>query len=246
VRRARIGVPLVVSVHGGDVLYTAPRHGERTVRPAFAAADLVLANSAGIEARARALGAERTRVVHLGTDLPATPAAGAESNTVVTVGHLVGRKRHEDVLRALPPGVRYLVIGDGPERARLEALARDLGADAEFTGQLEHAEALRRARRCAVFAMPSTEEAFGVAYVEAMAAGLPAVGRRGEPGPEEIARLGGGMLLAGGDAESLRAALRRALDEREALGAQARDTVARHFTWRACGAATVAAYESVL
>ena len=43
--------------------------------------------------------------------------------------------------------------------------------------------------------LPSTEEAFGVAYVEAMAAGLPAVGLAGEDGPEEIAALGEGMLL---------------------------------------------------
>jgi glycosyltransferase involved in cell wall biosynthesis len=244
VRRARIGAPLVVSVHGGDVLYTAPRHGERTVRPTFERAALVLANSAGIEARARALGARVSETLHLGTDLPAALTAGAEPRTIVTVGHLVARKRHEDVLRALPPGARYLVIGDGPERPRLEALARELGADAEFTGQLAPDEALRRARRAAVFAMPSTEEAFGVAYVEAMAGGLPAVGRAGEPGPEEIAALGDGLLLA--TPAGLRATLERALADREALGAAARATVAEHFTWERCGAATVAAYERVL
>ena len=43
--------------------------------------------------------------------------------------------------------------------------------------------------------MPSTEEAFGVAYVEAMAAGIPAIGCRGEPGPEEIAAAGDGFML---------------------------------------------------
>jgi teichuronic acid biosynthesis glycosyltransferase TuaC len=204
----------------------------------------VLANSAGIEARARALGARVSETLHLGTDLPAAPTAGAEPRTIVTVGHLVARKRHEDVLRALPAGARYLVIGDGPERPRLEALARELGADAEFTGQLHPDEALRRARRAAVFAMPSTEEAFGVAYVEAMAGGLPAVGRAGEPGPEEIAALGDGLLLA--TPENLRTTLERALAEREELGAAARATVAEHFTWERCGAATVAAYERVL
>ena len=43
--------------------------------------------------------------------------------------------------------------------------------------------------------MPSIEEAFGVAYIEAMAAGIPAVGCAGEPGPEEIAAAGGGIEL---------------------------------------------------
>ena len=52
--------------------------------------------------------------------------------------------------------------------------------------------------------MPSTEEAFGTAYIEAMAAGVPAIGCRGEPGPEEIAAAGGGFLLVPpGDIERL-------------------------------------------
>ena len=52
--------------------------------------------------------------------------------------------------------------------------------------------------------MPSTEEAFGVAYVEAMAGGVPAIGCRGEPGPEEIAAAGDGIVLVPpGDIERL-------------------------------------------
>jgi teichuronic acid biosynthesis glycosyltransferase TuaC len=234
----RGSTPLVVSVHGGDVFFTAPRYGDERVRRVFERATLVLANSAGIEAQARALGAPRTRVVHLGTDVP-EPEPAHEPNTVVTVGHLVARKRHDAVIAALRelPGWRYVIVGDGPERSRLERLARGLGV--EFTGQLPHAEALARARRCAVFAMPSTEEAFGVAYVEAMAGGLPAIGRAGEPGPEEIAALGGGMHLVGDD--GLAAAIAAADD-----GAAARATALRHFTWEACGRATVQAYEDAL
>jgi len=243
VRRARLELPLVVSVHGGDVFWTAPRFGDATVRRTFEAASLVIANSAGIEQRTRELGAARTRVVHLGTDVPAEVRCD-EPRTVVTVSHLIERKRHEDVLRALPGDCRYLIIGDGPERSRLEQLTAELGVDADFTGQLAHAEALRRARRCAVFAMPSTREAFGVAYVEAMAAALPAIGRRGEPGPEEIAALGPGMLLSDGD--DLGAVLADALERRVELGAQARALTERHFTWDACGAATIDAYASVL
>ena len=60
------------------------------------------------------------------------------------------------------------------------------------------------AQRCTLFVMPSTDEAFGVAYVEAMAAGLPAIGCRGEPGPEEIAAAGDGFVLVPpGDIERL-------------------------------------------
>jgi glycosyltransferase involved in cell wall biosynthesis len=234
--------PLVVSVHGGDVYFTAPRYGEQRVRTVFERSALVLANSAGVLDRAAALGARDARVVHLGSDVP-EPEPEHEPTTLVTVGHLVARKRHADVLRALVelPEHRYLIIGEGPERATLERLAADLGVAGrvELTGQLEPAQALARARRCAVFVMPSTDEAFGVAYVEAMAAGLPAVGRRGEAGPEEIAAGGPGMHLAG--PHDLATTIRGATD-----GAQARETVRRHFTWEACGRATVAAYEEAL
>ncbi len=237
--------PLVVSVHGGDVYYTA-LHWPEPVRRALGAARVVLANSAGTAQRARAFGAAEPRVVHLGTDVPDGITRGARPRTVVTVGHVIARKRHADVLRAIATldGVRYLVIGDGPERAALERLARDLDVDAEFTGQLEQGEALRRARECAVFAMPSTDEAFGVAYVEAMAGGVPAIGARGEPGPEEIG--GDGMrLVEPGDIGALAGAI-GALLEDEAAGAAARATVERGFTWEACGRATVAAYEEAL
>jgi glycosyltransferase involved in cell wall biosynthesis len=249
-------VPLVVSVHGGDVFHTAPGSaaGERAVRHALTRARLVLANSAGTAAHARALGARTQRVVHLGTDLPGSAGEPFDRPTIVTVAHLDPRKRHTDVLRALwllrerHPRVHYLVIGDGPQRGTLEALARELGlADRlELAGQLPHAQALALARRAHVFAMPSVDEAFGVAYVEAMAGGLPAIAARGEPGPEEIAALGDGMsLVAPGEVEALAHRLDALLGDahhRREAGRQARETVERHFTWAACGTATVAAY----
>jgi glycosyltransferase involved in cell wall biosynthesis len=263
VLRARTGLPLVTSLHGGDVLWTTARvpGGREAVERVLARSRLVLANSAGIEALAREHGAQDTRVVHLGTDLPPRsdpPASSgpgaAQTPLIVTVGHLVARKRHADVLEALAalPGVRYLVIGDGPERAALARRAAALRVDdrVEFAGQLAPEEALRRARDAWVFVMVSTQEAFGVAYIEAMAAGIPAVGCLGEPGPEEIAAAGGGIeLVAPRSPQALTDCLRRLLGdraERLRLGAAARATVEREFTWERCGEQTVRAYEDAL
>ena len=248
VRRAGLTQPLVVSVHGGDVFYTS--HRWPTVPPVFAAARLVLANSAGIADGVRGLGAADVRVVHLGTDLPAE-TGGGDGQTIVTLAHLVERKGHADVLRALArlPDVRYEVIGDGPERARLETLARELGVAGRvrFHGQLEHTRALEAMRRGDVFVMPSWDEAFGVAYVEAMAAGLPAIACSGEPGPADIAGLGSGMsLVPPRDSAALADAISGALAHRAELGEQARETVRAHFTWEQTGRATVAAYEDAL
>jgi glycosyltransferase involved in cell wall biosynthesis len=96
--------------------------------------------------------------------------------------------------------------------------------------------------------MPGIEEPFGVAFVEAMAAGLPAIGTRGEGGPEDIAAAGEGMLLVPPDdhralADTIAGVFR---DGAEALGRAARATVERNFTWERCGRATVEAYEAAL
>jgi teichuronic acid biosynthesis glycosyltransferase TuaC len=103
VRRSGAGTPFVVSVHGGDVFHTEPgsRAGAEAVRAALGRSRLVLANSAGIEQRCRVLGAPATRVVRLGTDLPADRAQPYEHPTIVTTGHVIARKRHADVVRAV-------------------------------------------------------------------------------------------------------------------------------------------------
>jgi teichuronic acid biosynthesis glycosyltransferase TuaC len=278
VRRARLRTPMIVSVHGGDVLYTAKRgqEGADAVEHGLQAAALVLANSHGTAELARAHGAGATRVVHLGTDLPSAQhpaererreggvrirgpaAARAGTQSLVTVAHLVARKRHADVLRALAvlsprhPTLRYSVIGDGPERIALEGLAIRLGVAerVDFHGQLPPEQAVEQARRCTLFVMPSTEEAFGVAYIEAMAAGVPAIGCRGEPGPEEIAAAGDGFLLVPpGDIERLTQRIDELLSDPHRLreaGQRARATVAANFTWERCGEQTLAAYEHVL
>jgi glycosyltransferase involved in cell wall biosynthesis len=262
VRRAAADAPLVVSVHGGDVLAVPRRsaYARRTVARSLAHARLVLANSAGTEARCRALGARCTTVVHLGTDLPDPPAPRAADAppTLVTVGHLVARKRHADVLHALArlaprhPDLRYVVVGDGPEREPLRALAARLGVTdrVELRGQLPPAAARAVARSAELFVLPSVDEAFGVAYVEAMAGGVPAIGCAGEDGPEEIAAQGGGLLrVPPRDPAALAAAIGQLLDDapaRAALGAEARATVERAFTWPGCGRATAAAYARAL
>ena len=98
--------------------------------------------------------------------------------------------------------------------------------------------------------MPSTEEAFGVAYIEAMAGGVPAIGCRGEPGPEEIAAAGDGFVLVPpGDIERLTQRIDELLSDPQRLreaSIRARETVAANFTWKRCGEQTLAAYEHAL
>ncbi len=146
----------------------------------------------------------------------------------------------------------YVIVGDGPERSALEALATSLGvADrVAFRGRLAPDDAVATARRASLFVLPSIDEAFGVAYVEAMAAGVPAIGCRGEDGPEEIAAAGGGIeLVTPRNPKTLAATVDALLSDRARIArlrASARETVLGSFTWERCGHQTVAAYEEVL
>jgi glycosyltransferase involved in cell wall biosynthesis len=256
VRRAAPAAPLVVSVHGGDVLGA---HADApAVRAGMEHARLVLANSAGTACRCRERGARDTRVVHLGAPVPASPSPAPATPLLVSVGNLIARKRHRDLIEAVARlrdrfgQLRCAIAGDGPERGALQALAaaRGVADRVSFRGRLEPAAAAAFAGSGTLFVMPSVAEAFGVAYVEAMAAGVPAIGSRGEDGPEEIAAAGPGMtLVAPGDPAALAETIAGLLDDPaglERLRAGARATVERSFTWSRCGQATVSAYEDVL
>jgi phosphatidylinositol alpha-1,6-mannosyltransferase len=110
---------------------------------------------------------------------------------LLTVGRLAAAeayKGHDRVLRALPsllarwPGLQYVVAGDGDDRPRLEAVARELGVDGRvrLAGAVPRAELPGLYRLADAFAMPSTGEGFGIAFLEAMACGVPALGLEGD------------------------------------------------------------------
>jgi glycosyltransferase involved in cell wall biosynthesis len=255
------GLPLVISVHGGDVLgpeLSDPGARARVGGVLERAAGVLCNSRATLDAAAALAGRrDHMRVVHLGAEAPEAAGARRAEPTVATLGHVIARKRHGDVLRAVRlarrehPELRWLVIGDGPELPRLRALAADLGMDdaVEWAGQLAPRRALEELARCHLMALPSVDEAFGVAYVEALACGVPAIGCLGEGGPEEIAAAGDGMLLVPpGDVEALAAAITGALEPQRLLelSAAARATARDSFSWESCGRATVAAYEEAL
>jgi teichuronic acid biosynthesis glycosyltransferase TuaC len=251
-----------VSAHGGD-MFRVPntRLGRRAVQVALGHADLVIANSTWAQHRCEELagGPLASEVVHLGATVAggaegaAAAGAGGRRLRLVTVAHLQERKHHHVVLGALaclpePERPDYLIIGEGEQRARLETLTGELGLTERvtFAGQLPNEQAVARVAACDLLVMPSVEEPFGVAYVEAMAAGVPAIGSRGEGGPQDIVAAGPGMLLVDSDDAAELAALIRRLGadrpELERLGRAARATALVHFTWERCGARTVAAY----
>ena len=106
------------------------------------------------------------------------------TSDILFVGRLI-REKHVDVLvdavgilRQTIPGIRCLVIGDGPERKKLEEKvdAMELQDNIVFTGFFkQYSEVIAHMKSSRVFVLPSTREGFGISALEALAAGLPVV-----------------------------------------------------------------------
>jgi glycosyltransferase involved in cell wall biosynthesis len=103
---------------------------------------------------------------------------------ILTVGRLSASERYKGIdellglfpqLRIRLPGLKYLIVGDGDDRTRLEAKALALGVseDVAFTGHISDAEKIEYYRTADLFVMLSRGEGFGIVYLEALACGLP-------------------------------------------------------------------------
>ncbi len=134
----------------------------------------------------RLAGDREITVLPIGIDsgeIDSIPPAAARSD-LIFAGRLI-REKHVDllvdavgVLRQTVPGIRCLVIGDGPERTSLEEKVRsmDLSENVLFTGFLPRSEeVIAHMKSSQVFVLPSTREGFGISALEALASGLPVV-----------------------------------------------------------------------
>jgi len=180
---------------------------------------------------------DHRRIVELAAAQPAFMPAGPY---IAAAGRLMPNKNFPLLLRAYAlaaPQARLVILGEGPERNALEALAVSLGiADRVYMpGFIANPFAL--VARAEAYAMPSNAEGFPNGLVEAMACGVPVVATNCASGPSEIlasrsrdAISGGidvdaGALVPTDDVQAFAAALGRVLTEphRSACGARARD-----------------------
>lgn len=189
--------------------------------------------------------AEKVEIIHNGVD-PAVfaprAAAGVElppgARTIGVVAVLREEKDHRTLLRAVRmvvdeiPEAHLLVVGDGPLRGELEALARRLGiaGNVTFAGSRPDVAALLPALDVAV--LSSTTECFPMAVLEAMASGVPVVGTAVGGVPEMIEDGATGYLVPPRQPRAMADALVKVLRDpaRDAMGRAARDRVRAEFT----------------
>jgi glycosyltransferase involved in cell wall biosynthesis len=137
---------------------------------------------------------------------PATKPAG--EFTVLCVCRFYARKRVALLLRAAHllrrqlPELRVRVVGGGPEADSLLRLWRELRLESVVTwvGEVPRNELAREYNRADVFCLPSVQEGFGIAFLEAMAAGKPIVAARAAAVPEVVRQ---GVLVEPDNAEAL-------------------------------------------
>jgi glycosyltransferase involved in cell wall biosynthesis len=252
VLRVLRGVPFIVSLRGGDVpgFEWAPeaRRYHRLTAPVlkwiWRRADAVVANSEGLrELALRSTPELPVAMIPNGVELPdPLPSVAATAQPrLLTMGRLTQQKGIDVLFRALTR-LRDLdfaldIAGDGPDRALLEQMARDLGlADrVRFLGWVAREEIPETFGRAAAFVLASRIEGMPNVVLEAMAYGRPVVCTR-VYGCEELVVEGvTGLKVDIEDEAQLAAALRTVLSDaglRARMGVASRARVEAHFTWR--------------
>jgi glycosyltransferase involved in cell wall biosynthesis len=153
--------------------------------------------------------------------------------TLGFAGRLMAAKALEVGLEALVrvPEVALVVVGDGPERARLERLAAELGVGdrVRFLGARSRGDVLKTLRAVDAAVLPSRWENFPHLVVEALAVGTPVIASAVGGVPELVHDGENGLLVPAGDAGALAAAIRRVVTDealRSRLAAAAAPSVA--------------------
>lgn len=182
-----LDVPFSIKARGSDIHVWGARPGiAGQIVAAGMAADGLLAVSAALKADMAALGMpqEAIRVHHTGIDLErfrpadrkaAKAALGVSGPLLVSAGGLLERKGQDLAIAALAelPGATLILVGDGPDRARLEGLAK--GASVRFLGNRPHAELPALLAAADVMVLPTVSEGLANVWVEALACGTPVV-----------------------------------------------------------------------
>jgi glycosyltransferase involved in cell wall biosynthesis len=144
--------------------------------------------------------------------------------------------------------LRFLVIGDGPERAAVEEeFRRHLGDRVSFLGNKRHEEIVAYYSAADFSILPSLMEATSISGLEAMAAGLPLVGTEVGGIPELIHPGGNGFLCRPADPLDLAEKIGLLLsDDLAAMGAYSRRLVEERFDWSQIAQLTLRAYDHVI
>ena len=253
------GLPVTVTARGSDINvlpnYALPR---RLIRRAARQADGVIAVSSALAGKLAGLGVEQSRITVLrnGVDpkvfRPVTPFEPGEGPPprplAVSVGNLVPLKGHDLVISALTdlPGLTLWIVGGGPERGRLEALARDLNVAGRvrFLGVVPHERMPEVYSAADVLVLASEREGWPNVLLEAMACGTRVVTTKVSDVSDLVNTPAAGNRVAERSAGRLAQAIREILTV--PLPREATRLHAQGFTWEATTRGQIELFKEIL
>jgi glycosyltransferase involved in cell wall biosynthesis len=257
-----LGVPyaLVEASHAPRRAQGPTRPGHRAVERALAAADLVLTvnprDVAGVKARLRP-GAHQLWLPPFIDTRPfdRAPRVANDPPLLLSVGMMRTRDKLESY-RVLAEALGRLkdkawgalLVGDGPARGKVEAMMAPFGERVRFAGAIPHAELPKIYASADLYLWPAINEAYGMAFLEAQAAGLPVVAGCTGGVPAVVADGVTGVLTPIGDAAAFATATGRLLDdpkERARLAKAARARINARHDERAAARALAAALRTL-
>jgi len=223
----RFSKPVVITARGTDI-NLIPEHAvpRRLIRWAAKEASGLIAVCQALKDRMTMLGMDpsKTWVLRNGVDLdtfqpkergPVRSRLGLTGKVLLSVGHLIPRKRNDLVLRALPhiPDAVLLIVGDGPCERELKALADSLGVQerVRFLGRIPQAELPWIYSVADALILASDREGWPNVLLEAMACGTPVVATSVWGVPEVVASDAAGVLVDDPSPEAIAGAARRLL-----------------------------------
>lgn len=236
------GVPVVISVHGSDVFGLRGRLWTWLKRLALCGAAAVTVNSSATEAAVRAIAPNVPvlKRIPMGVAVAEPAPARARQDTrrelrlddgpvLLFVGRLVAQKGVADLLQAMAilagdeSAASAVIVGDGPERPRLEAQAAALRIDrrVRFVGLVDPARVPEYLAAADIFVAPSKAiseggaEGQGLAVIEAMLAGVPVIASRSGGLVDAVRSEETGLLVDEGDPAQIAAAAARLLRDRD-------------------------------
>ncbi len=254
------GKPVVLTARGSDVTqlpsYPAPR---RMIQWAMRQASALISVSDGLKRAMVEVGADPRAITVLrnGVDLerfkPAVRAAcrdalGLDGPTLLSVGHLIERKGHHLAIESLLhlPGWRLLIAGEGPERARLEALSQTLGvADrVRLLGSQPHSALSSIYSAADILVLASSREGWANVLLESMACGTPVVASNIPGNPEVVQTAAAGIVVVSNTALGFATAVKHV--HANGLDRAMTRRYAEAFSWDATSAGQLEVFRRVL
>jgi glycosyltransferase involved in cell wall biosynthesis len=179
----------------------------RWSRAAAQRPDILVANSEAVRDRIRRYWDRDAEIIHPPVEVDSIAVSDEDKGYLLLAARLLAYRRVDLAVEACTGlGRDLVVVGDGPERARLE---RQAGPTVRFVGSVDRPTLISLFRACSRYLVPGIED-FGIAPVEAMAAGKPVIAFRGGGAAETVLDGETGVLFDEGTADALAQAIVRA------------------------------------